>query len=88
MWNTRQPLNKDVMTFCVQEGLKLSKPGGICAAMCKLLNFCHRYREYSAESGVHVDFGNCSSIVFNLLEIWQNQLRHCCLACLLGLDKV
>ena len=31
MWNTRQPWNHDKMAFCVQERLKLSKPGGICA---------------------------------------------------------
>ena len=29
--NTHQPWNHDVMAFNVQEGLKLSKPGGICA---------------------------------------------------------
>ena len=29
--NTCQPWNHDVMAFLYAEGLKLSKPGGICA---------------------------------------------------------
>ena len=31
MRNIHQPWNHDVMAFFLQEGLKLSKPGGICA---------------------------------------------------------
>ena len=34
--NTCQPWNHDVMAFLYAEGLKLSKPGGICAVNAAL----------------------------------------------------